>query len=155
VLRVVIFVLACLLALSACHKNIENKEQVRSDLLQYLSSKVGLDVKALDIDVTKVTFQGDQAQATVSFHQKTDPNIGNGMVMVYNLQQEKDHWVVKGRSDSQGHGFGSAAPNQDLPPGHPTLPPGTPSSQQGLPPGHPSVGTDSNSPEGAPQGQTK
>jgi hypothetical protein len=148
VLRRVLWVLALLGLVMACRKSIENKGQVRSDLMEYLSTKVGLDLKALDVEVTKVTFSSDEALATVSFHQKNDPSIGNGMVMNYTLQAKNGHWVVKSRADSSGHGIGNPSPDQQMPPGHPPV--------QDLPPGHPSVAPDSsNAPGGTAQGRAQ
>jgi len=141
-----------LLGLTAgCGKNIKTRDQVRSDLMEHLSTKTGLDMKALDVDVTKVTFEHDQAQATVSFHQKSDTSINGGMVMVYTLAPKNGHWVVVKRGDSQGHQFGGQPPpgNQDLPPGHPPVDATSPANAPAgpLPPGHPSVGE--------PQGRAK
>ncbi len=136
------------LALVACRKSIESKEQVRSDLMEYLSSKVGLDMKTLDVDVTKVNFVNHEAHATVSFHQKDDPSVNRGMVMLYTLTPKDGHWVVKSRADSQGRGFGNTSADQDLPPGHPPV--------QDLPPGHPSVDSVQPAPRaGTPQEQQK
>jgi hypothetical protein len=126
----------------------ETKEQVRADLIQYFSTKVGLDMKTLDVDVTKVTFADHQAHATVSFHQKNNPAVDGGMVMQYTLAPKSGHWVVTGRADSQGHGFTGSGDGQSLPPGHPPV--------QDLPPGHPAIDKiQSNSPQAEPQGQTK
>jgi hypothetical protein len=148
VLRLALMALLVAVTAVACRKNIQDKDQVRRDLIEYLSTKVGLDLKALDVDVTKVTFTNDEALATVSFHQKNDPSIGNGMVMNYRLQPKDGHWVVKGRADSQGRGFQNAPADQNLPPGHPSV--------QGLPPGHPSVDKmQLKSPAGASEGQQK
>jgi hypothetical protein len=116
--------------------------------MDYLSKRTGLDLKSLDIDVTKVEFKNDQAKATVSFRPKGDTSIQGGMVMIYTLASKGGHWVVIGRSDSQGHGFGGAPVEPDnLPPGHPA---------SGLPPGHPPVDAmPATPPDGAPQGQPK
>jgi hypothetical protein len=144
VLRSLLFVAAFAVSvLSGCRKNIENREQVRSDLVEYLSTKVGLDMKALDVDITKVQFTDGKAHATVSFHQKNDPSISQGMVMNYTLEEKSGHWVVTGRSDSQGHGVGGSRPDEALPPGHPSVPGGGK-----LPPGHPSI------PQSKPQAPT-
>lgn len=126
----------------------QSREQVRTDLIEYLSSKVGLDMKALDVDVTKVTFSDNQAHATVSFHQKNDSSIGSGMVMQYTLAPKGSHWVVTGRADSQGHGFAAPSNNQTLPPGHPPV--------DSMPPGHPPIDKmQSTAPAGEPQGQAR
>jgi hypothetical protein len=125
-------VISCLaLAFGACGRSIETKEHVRNDLMEYFSSKVGLDMNTLDVDVTKVNFVNHEAHATVSFHQKDDPSVNRGMVMQYTLAPKDGHWVVKSRADSQGRGFGNTSADQELPDGHPPV--------QDLPPGHPSV----------------
>lgn len=120
----------------------KTRDQVRNDLMQHLSTKTGLDMGALDVDVTKVTFENNQAQAMVSFHQKNDSSINGGMVMVYTLAPKDGHWVVVRRGDSQGHQFGDQRPaDPTLPPGHPSVDgaaPGSPPSDS-LPPGHPPV----------------
>jgi hypothetical protein len=138
-------VISCLtLAIAACRRSIETKEQVRNDLMEYFSSKVGLDMKTLDVDVTKVDFEHHEAHATVSFHQKDDPSVNRGMVMQYTLTPKEGHWVVKSRADSQGRGFGNTSADQELPAGHPPV--------QDLPPGHPSVDSvEPASPPAAPQ----
>jgi hypothetical protein len=130
----------------------QTKEQVRSDLVDYLSGKVGLDMKGLDVDVSKVTFAGNQAHATVSFREKNNRAIDSGMVMQYTLEPKDGHWVVTGRADSQGHGFGGTAADQTLPPGHPPVQ----QSPRQLPPGHPSVDKmDAAAPAGESQEQPK
>jgi hypothetical protein len=139
----------CLLA--ACGPNIKTKEKVREDLLTHLQ-KAGLDTKALEIDITQVTFDKNQAHAAVSFRPKGVTSVHDGMMMSYTLESRDGHWVVTGRADSQGHGSSrppaengtSGAPN--LPPGHPPMgglaaPNGSPNGQNPsqLPPGHPQV----------------
>jgi hypothetical protein len=148
VLRLFVLVVCLTLSLAACRRSIENQEQVRGDLMEYLSSKVGLDMKTLDVNVTKVNFVNHEAHATVSFHQKDDPSVNRGMVMMYTLTPKDGHWVVKSRADSQGRGFGGTSADQDLPPGHPPV--------QDLPPGHPSVDSvQPGPPATAPQEQKK
>jgi hypothetical protein len=129
----------CLLA--GCGKNIQNKEQVRADILDHLAKNTGLDLKSLDVDVSNVSFEGKQAKATVSFRPKGVSSINDGMVMVYTLEPKNGHWAVVGRADSQGHGFGAPSADPGLPPGHPSV--------NGLPPGHPSV--DNSAPSQPPQ----
>jgi hypothetical protein len=148
VLHRLLIVIGLTLMSAACQRSIETKEHVRNDLMEYFSSKVGLDMKTLDVDVTKVNFVNHEAHATVSFHQKDDPSVNRGMVMLYTLTPKDGHWVVKNRADSQGRGLGNTSADQDLPAGHPPV--------QDLPPGHPSV--DSAEPPrsaDAPQGRKK
>lgn len=131
VLRFQVLVLAVLSLIAGCGRDIQNKEQVRADILDHLAKNTGLDLKSLDVDVSKVAFEKNQAKATVSFRPKGVSSINDGMVMVYTLEPRNGHWVVMGRADSQGHGFGASPSDSGLPPGHPSV--------NGLPPGHPSV----------------
>ena len=131
VLRPVVLALAAVCVLAGCGRSIENKEQVRADILDHLAKNTGLDLKSLDVDVNNVAFEKNQAKATVSFRPKGVSSINDGMVMVYTLQPKNGHWVVVGRADSQGHGLGASPANSGLPPGHPSV--------NGLPPGHPGV----------------
>jgi hypothetical protein len=131
VLRPAVLALAALSVLAACGRNIENKEQVRADVLDHLAKNTGLDLKALDVDINNVVFEKNQAKATVAFRPKGVSSINDGMVMVYTLQPKNGHWVVVGRADSQGYGFGASPADPGLPPGHPSV--------NGLPPGHPGV----------------
>jgi hypothetical protein len=131
VLRAAVLAFAMMCLLAGCGRDIENKEQVRSDILDHLSKNTGLDLKSLDVEVSNVSFQKNQAKATVAFRPKGVSSINDGMVMVYTLQPKNGHWVVVGRADSQGHGFGASPADSRLPPGHPSV--------NGLPPGHPSM----------------
>lgn len=141
----------CLLA--GCGPSIKTKEKVREDLLAHLQ-KAGLDTQALEIDITGVKFEKDQAHAAVSFRPKTASNIHDGIMMNYTLQSRDGHWVVIGRADSQGHGAGQPSGGDgavgSLPQGHPPVsefdspnvnPHGmaTPLGTQPLPPGHPRI----------------
>jgi len=84
------------LLLAACaQKNIENKDAIRQAVLEYLSSKqaqTGLDVSAMDVDVTAMAFERDTARATVLFKVK---NGDGGMQMNYTLDRKGDKWVVR------------------------------------------------------------
>ena len=124
------------LLLAACgQKNIENKDAVRQAVIEYLSSKqaqTGLDVSAMDVEVSAMTFERDTARATVSFKVK---NGEGGMQMNYTLDRKGDKWVVQAPQNGGGHGGvlpGADAPgsgqmpSDPLPPGHPALPPASP-----------------------------
>lgn len=150
--------LSAALFLAGCSKNIDTTDAVRQGVMDYMNTtapKIGLDLSAMQIDVTAVTFEQDHAHATVTFTAKG----GGSMTVNYNLDRKGDKWVVNGNAQSAGSTHGTegqqanpAAPPQtapngtQLPPGHPAIGSngsqsgGTPSSGQ-LPPGHPPVGT--------------
>jgi hypothetical protein len=56
----------------------------------------------MNVDVTSVTFKGNEAEATVAFAPKGTP--GGGMSMRYTLERQGNRWVVKGRAGAGGHG---------------------------------------------------
>lgn len=128
-----IFVPVLLFALIGCSKNIQTKEAVREGLVKYLSTRSGLSIAGMDIDVTAVDFKGKEAEATVSFKPKGGSAVA-GMQMRYTLEQKGNEWVVKGKADSGSqHGAtaipegampNSGAPKSELPPDHPPMSPG-------------------------------
>jgi hypothetical protein len=145
-------------ALGACSRpNIQNKDAVEKAVRQYLMAKqaqTGLDMNAMDIEVTSMSFEKDQAKAGVYFKLK---NGDGGMEMQYALDRKGDQWVVRGltglgsgphvpgsTAKAPGSDGGSDAPAQaPLPPNHPTIEggaiPAGPLPGQ-LPAGHPPVG---------------
>lgn len=120
---------ATLLLLVACAKDINNKEAVRTAVIDYLtkrSESTGLNVANMDVQVGAVSFQKDQAQATVSIKPR---GASDGMQLSYALVRKGDLWEVKNKQESgvNPHGGGAeipaAPPAGELPPGHPTTPP--------------------------------
>ena len=119
---------AVALGLSGCNKAPETKEAVRQAVIEHVATKVSLG--SMDVEVTAVTFRGDEATAAVDFRPKGG-GAGSGMQMNYTLEKKSGKWVVKGKpADSKGapHGAGGAMPPQggamggsDLPPGHPPM----------------------------------
>ena len=130
--------------LIGCSKDIQNKEALRAGVMDYLSSKMsqtGLDPKLMDVEVSGMSFEKDQARATVVFRPKGSTE-GAGMTMNYAFDRKGDRWVVRGRQDNGSNphgGTGGIMPNPGgpgvaLPPGHVPVSPG---QGQALPPGHP------------------
>lgn len=131
--------LAALVLLSGCRKDIQNKEAVRQGVLSYLAKRS--DLTAMDVAVSNVSFHKDEANATVHFQAKGSPDAGAGMEIKYILERKGDQWVVKGRSSMAGSGHAAPAGGDagQLPPGHPTVP-GSGAPSPALPPGHPPLG---------------
>jgi hypothetical protein len=100
-----VVVLVAALALTGCKKSPENKDLVRQGVLDYLASRPNLSIASMNVEVSAVTFRGDEADATVTFAPKGSTNA-QGMSMHYTLERKGDRWVVKGRADSGGHGAG-------------------------------------------------
>jgi hypothetical protein len=123
---------AAAVLLGACSKDIQNKQALKDGVIEYLNARMtqtGLDVKLMDVDVSGMSFERDQARATVVFRPKGSTE-GAGMTMNYSFDRKGDKWVVHGRQDSgvNPHGAGGLG----------TLPsPGGDSAPTALPPGHP------------------
>jgi hypothetical protein len=108
------------LFLAACSKNIQNPDAVKEGVMDYLKQRapqMGLDMNAMDVSVSSVSFEKDTARAHVSFIPKGAP-AGGGMSMDYVLERKGDKWSVKGRQASPASTHG-AEPIPELPPGHP------------------------------------
>jgi hypothetical protein len=140
---------AVTLLCTGCSRNIDNGDAVRAGVVDYLrarTAQTGLDVNLMQVDVTAVSFQKDEAHATVYFRPKGATNQG-GMQMSYTLDRKGDKWVVRARSGGASPHGGAMPPGMSppgggegtgLPPGHPATG-AAPSGE--LPPGHPSVGS--------------
>ena len=133
--------LLAVVSLGACSRDIQNSEAIRQGVVDYLKAKTaqtGLDVNLMEVDVTSVSFEKDQARASIYFRPKNGPQDG-GMQMNYVLDRKGDQWVVRGRTESGANPHGlppGGAPPQPLPPNHPSV-----GSTESLPPNHPSVGS--------------
>ncbi|MBL8176959.1 MAG: hypothetical protein JNK48_19960 [Bryobacterales bacterium] len=118
-----------LLALVGCSKPpAQDKTSVQKALVDYLAGRSGISVDSMDIEVTSVTFRGNEADAQVTFKAKGSTDASNLMQMKYVLEQKDGKWTVKGRSGMSDHGGpGQAAPGQAAPQGGmPAMPPGHP-----------------------------
>lgn len=124
-------ILSVAFLLVGCAKDIQSKEAVRQGVIDHLSGRAGLDLGSMNIEVTSVTFRGDEADATVSFQAKGANDPASGMQMQYTLERKGNRWAVKAKAGAGGgmhgeggmmpenpHGAGEA-PSGDLPPGHP------------------------------------
>ena len=92
-----------------------------------MSGKVN--VGAMDVDVTSISFKGNEADATVSFRPK-GAGPSSGLQMQYTLEQKAGKWVVKDKPEGGANphaapGSVPAGPAEGaMPPGHPaTAPP--------------------------------
>ena len=109
--------------LAACGKNIRSREKVQEAILNRLQTRSGLDLNALDVNTTSVSFNKNTAYATVAFHPKGNPNLNSGMVMTYTLEERGGKWVVVNVGDSHRRSLEGSAQGAtgELPPGHPPV----------------------------------
>jgi hypothetical protein len=148
-LTLIAAVAASLVLLAGCNKDIQNQDAVRQGVMSYLSKRA--DLLAMDVSVSSVAFQQDEATAQVHFQAKGNDSPAAGMTMQYVLERKGGQWVVKGRTGANSsHGASgpgvNAVPGQGLPgsmDGMPHIP--SPGGASSLPPGHPMVNPDSTS----------
>jgi hypothetical protein len=120
-----------MVCLAGCNRGVQNKDAVRQGVLDHLS-QLQLNVASMNVEVTSVEFNGNQAEATVSFSPKGG-NATQGMSMRYQLELRGGRWVVVGRKDAgsspHGGGMPSAPPGMENPHGGGKMP-----SPEDLPP---------------------
>jgi len=118
--------------------------------MSYLSKRS--DLLAMDVSVSSVAFQQDEATAQVHFQAKGNDSPAAGMTMQYVLELKGGQWVVKGRTGANAsHGASgpgvNAVPGQGNLPGSldgmPRIPAPDGAGSTSLPPGHPAVSPDS------------
>lgn len=123
--------------LSACKRNIQTTDEVRKGVVTYFAKRT--DLLSMDVSVTNVVYNGNEATATVHLQAKGTSAPGSGMDIRYLLERKGNEWVVKGRAGGDTHGAQGVGGTQ-----------GTPQQGGGsigampetLPPGHPPVSSD-------------
>ena len=99
--------LLLLFSLAGCHRGAENNDAVRQGVLDYLATK-GMNSQTMDINIVSVKYNGDTADATVSFAAK---GSGAGQMSIqYRLENQSGKWKVVGKQDANQHGGAAAAP---------------------------------------------
>lgn len=114
--------IAVLSLLTACTKDIQNKDAVRGAIVDYLNArpdKMGLSV---DVQISTLTFSssGNEAHATVMF---TPKKGGPGMEFPYTLDRKGSKWVVRPHAEGgmSPHGAGGLPAMPAMPPSHPPV----------------------------------
>jgi hypothetical protein len=110
--------LLLIFCLAGCHRGVENNDAVRQGVLDYLATK-GMTAAAMDINVASVKFDGDKADATVSFAAREAVRANDHQ---YHLEMKDNKWVVVGRRMQASTGLPGAlraAPQGDNPHGAP------------------------------------
>ena len=80
---------------------------MRQGVLDYLATK-GMTAAAMEITVSAVKFNGDKADATVSFAPKGAK--AGLMAIQYHLELKDNKWTVVGKQDAGQHGGGQVPP---------------------------------------------
>lgn len=85
---------------------------MRQGVIDYLAQK-GLNLQGMDMTISRLETNGDQADATVSFAPKGG-SPSQGMSMKYHLERNGNRWTVTGRQDvGSPHGAGAVPPGQN------------------------------------------
>jgi hypothetical protein len=106
-------VFVVLLSVAACNRGNRSVEAVRQGVMDHLaSSSLGLNMSGMDVSLTDVHINGNQADVTASVTPKGAP-AANGMSIKYHLEQRNSKWVVTGRQDA-----GGGAPHGAMAPGN-------------------------------------
>jgi hypothetical protein len=106
-----LLLIACL---TACKSGNQSPEALRLGVVEYLQ-KVGINVAGMDISISNVKFNGNQADATVNMGVKGSGTTS--MTMNYHLEQKDNKWVVVGKTDTGQHG--ATAPPGSMPGANP------------------------------------
>ena len=136
---------AVAMLLAACSKDIQNSDAVKQGVVDYLQerkSQTGLDMNLMQVDVLSVSFEKNEARATVMFRPKNGADAA-GMKLAYTLQRKGDKWVVEPHNEGANPHGGAGGGGGAMPPGHPSIGEGSPqpAPAEGMPPGHPPVGS--------------
>ena len=116
-----------LLTATGCKKTQNQNDAIRAGVVQHLSAVNGLNLDAMDMKITNVTINGNQAQAQVEFHLKSNSSPEAGMKISYNLEKRGDTWVVVKKPSPDG-GAPQGMPGELMPSEHPSVPPAAPKS---------------------------
>jgi hypothetical protein len=144
-----------LVLFAGCKKQEGDADAIRSGINQHLASLKTLNLGAMDMNITNVSVQGNQAQAQVEFKPKSGGPPGAGMQVSYSLQKQNGAWVVQttqpagGSIEHPGPGenphAGATSPTEGSMPNFRDLVPGGGTSNS-LPPGHPQINGQGNAP---------
>ena len=75
--------------------------------MEHLKAR-SFNLSSMEVDLTSVQFDGNRADATVSFYPKGS-SPAQGMSMKYQLERQNGKWAVVGRNDAGGAPHGGAA----------------------------------------------
>lgn len=148
-------VIGLLVLFAGCKKQVSDADAIRSGINQHLASLKTLNLGAMDMNITNVSIQGNQAQAQVEFKPKTGAPQGAGMQVAYSLEKQNGLWVVQNSQPSGGSiqhpgpgenpPMNSASPSTGSMPNFRDLVPGG-GNPNTPPPGHPPINGHGNPP---------
>jgi hypothetical protein len=94
--------LVMLVFFGGCKKQESDSDGIRAAIQQHLTSLKSLNLSAMDMNISSISIQGDQAQAQVEFRPKTGAPQGAGMIVAYTLKKQNGNWVVQNSAPAGG-----------------------------------------------------
>jgi hypothetical protein len=144
----ILALIGLLSVLAGCKKQESDADGIRAGINQHLASLKTLNLDAMDMSITNISVQGNQAQAQVEFRPKTGGPSGAAMQIAYSLEKQNGVWAVQSTqavgvaAQHPGPGedphMNGNAPSSGSLPNFRDLVPGSEGSGS-LPPGHPPV----------------
>jgi hypothetical protein len=145
--------IALLSLFAGCKKQESDSDGIRTGINEHLASLKTINLSAMDMNITNVSVQGNQAQAQVEFRPKTGGPPGAAMQISYSLEKQNGLWVVQNTQPMGGsiqhpgpgenpHTNGNAPSSGSLPNFRDLVPSGGDSNA--LPPGHPPINGQAN-----------
>jgi len=132
-----------------CKKHPSDNDAIRAGIMRHLNGVGTLNLSAMEMDISSVSINGNQAHAEVEFRPKTGAPPGAGMQVAYNLEKRDGAWVVQKTQPSGGmiqHPDPNKNPHQNpdvhsgsLPDFSDIVNPVGAPAGGALPPGHPPV----------------
>ncbi len=136
---------------AGCKHQQNESDAIRDAITQHLQALKTLNLQAMDLGVTNISIQGNQARADVNFRPKTGAPAGASMQIAYKLEKKDGAWSVLGTEGMGGaidHPPAGANPHNTpglndshggVPDIRTVFPPSNTGASQQLPPGHPPV----------------
>src|SRR5579871_1548541 len=151
----VLSVIGLLVLFTGCKKQESDADGIRSGINQHLAGLKTLNLAAMDMNITNVSIQGNQAQAQVEFKPKTGAPQGAGMQVAYSLEKQNGSWVVQNSQPSGGsiqhpgpgenpHTNEASPSSGSMPNFRDLVPGGAGGGTNALPPGHPPISSQGN-----------
>jgi hypothetical protein len=141
-----------------CSKQESDADLIREGINQHLTSLKTINLAAMNMNITKTSIEGNQANVQVEFLPKTGAPAGASMQVAYSMEKQGAKWVVQ-NSQPMGGMIQHPAPGEN--PHATTTPPSSPNSLpnfsdlvgspsgNSIPTGHPPVSSQGNMPSQA------
>ena len=150
-------IVGVLVLFAGCKKQESDADGVRAGINQHLVSLKTINLGAMDMNVTNISVQGNEAQAQVEFKPKSGGAPGAAMQVSYSLQKQNGQWVVQNTQPAGGSiqhpapgenpHSNPGAPSEGSMPNFRDLVPGgsgANGNSNTLPPGHPPMSDPAN-----------